>query len=191
MKNRTNKILEFLKEIGKLKKVEREIFLETKKESSAEHSWHLAMFIMLFEKDLPNKLNFNRMLKMSLMHDLVEIYAGDTYLFDEEGRKDKKEREEKAAEKLFSQLPEDLEKEFHELFQEYENNETKEAKIVKSFNHIHPILENIEYNGIGWEFHRTKYEDIEKAKRHLMEHDPFILEIYEKLMKEAKDKKLL
>ena len=191
MKNRTDKILEFLKEIGKLKKVEREIFLDTKKESSAEHSWHLAMFIMLFEKDLPKGLDFNRMLKMSLMHDLVEIYAGDTYLFDEEARKGKKEREEKAAEKLFSQLPEDLEKEFHELFEDYELTKTKEAKIVKSFNHIHPILENIEYGGIGWEFHRTKYEDIEKAKRYLMEHDPFILGIYEKLMKEAKDKKLL
>ena len=93
MEERTDKIISFLKEIDKFKDVKREIFLKDRNENDAEHSWHLAMFVILFERDLPEKLDFKKMLKFALMHDLVEIYAGDTFFFDEEGRKDKKERE--------------------------------------------------------------------------------------------------
>lgn len=191
MENRTDKIIDFLKEIEKLKYVEREIYLKHRKENSVEHSWHLAMFVILFEKDLPKELNFEKMLKMALIHDLVEIYAGDTFAFDPDGIKGKKEREQKAAEKLFSQLPEDLNKELMDLFYEYEKRESQESKFVKSFDQIQPILQNLTSEGKSWKEHNIKYETVDNVKRKNMTHNELILEIYEKLMKEAKDKELL
>lgn len=193
MKTRTDTILSFLKEIEKYKTVKREMFCseQDRKESDAEHSWHLAMFILLFEKDLPKDLNMEKMLKLAMMHDLVEIYAGDTYAFDKEGKKTKKEREEKAAEKLFSQLPEDLCKEFRQLFDEYENTETQEAKTVKSFDKVQPILQNLCSDGKSWKKHNNTYTEIDNYKRKHVEHNKLILDIYETLMDEAKKKNLI
>ena len=136
MENRVDKILAFLQEIEKYKTVEREMFCSNlnRAESDAEHSWHIAMFLILFENDLPKNLDMKKMLKLALMHDLVEIYAGDTFAYDKQNQATKKERESKAAKKLFSQLPKDLNKEFMNLFSEYEEIKTKEAQIVKSFD---------------------------------------------------------
>lgn len=113
---RIDKLIKFLKEIDKLKFIERKVYLSDQKryENDVEHSWHVAMFILLFEKDFP-ELDIEKMLKMALIHDIIEIYAGDTFLYDEEGRKTKKERERKAAKKLFAMLPTDIRKEFFEL----------------------------------------------------------------------------
>src|SRR3989344_203846 len=136
MEDRIDKILSFLQEIEKYKTIEREMFTSNlnRVESDAEHSWHVAMFLLLFEKELPENLDMKKMLKLALMHDLVEIYAGDTFAFDKEKQATKKEREFKSARKLFSQLPEDLNKEFMGLFDEYEEAKTSEGKIVKSFD---------------------------------------------------------
>src|SRR3989338_476599 len=103
MAERDSKILSFLKEIEKFKLIERRVYCSDlkRKESDAEHSWHLAMFIILFEKDIAKNLDIAKMLKMALIHDLVEIYAGDTFAFDKEGQKTKKERELMAGQKLF------------------------------------------------------------------------------------------
>lgn len=186
MNDRIKTIINFLKEIEKFKYIEREIYLNHRKESDAEHAWHLAMFLVLFEKDLPCNLNKEKMIKMALIHDLVEIYAGDTFFFDEEGRKGKKERELKAAKKLFAQLPEDLENEFHGLFNEFENSETKEAKIVQSFDKIQPIIQNICSGGKSWIKHDINYEKLDENKRKYAEHDEKIMEIYNKVMEEVK-----
>lgn len=143
MNGRQEKLLEFLKEIDKYKIVERQIYVPGRenKETDAEHSWHMAMFLWLFADDLPKGLDLLKMLKMAMMHDLPEIYAGDTFAFDEEGRKTKKERENRAAEKLFAQLPDDLKKEFTELFHEFEECRTPEAKTVVAFDKIHAAFE--------------------------------------------------
>ncbi len=192
MKDRIDKILDFLKEIEKYKTIERKIILSNgMKESDAEHSWHMAMFLILFQKELPKEASMEKMLKLALIHDLVEIYAGDTFSFDEEARKDKKEREDKASEKLFSQLPEDLGKELKELFNDYNKRESKEAKIVNSIDKIQPILQNIVEGGKNWVTHNLTYEIIDEYKRKDMLHDGFLLNIYNRLMGEAKDKKLL
>ena len=191
MEERTDKIISFLKEIDKFKDVKREIFLKDRNENDAEHSWHLAMFVILFERDLPEKLDFKKMLKFALMHDLVEIYAGDTFFFDEEGRKDKKEREEKAAQRLFSQLPEDLANDFFGLFREYEDSETEESKIVHAFDKMHPLLQNLISEGKTWKKHDISYEKLDKNKRKYVENNQLTFNIYEKFMKEAKDKGFL
>ena len=131
------------------------------------------------------------MLKLALMHDLVEIYAGDTFAYDKQNQATKKERESKAAAKLFSQLPEDLSKEFMNLFDEYEEIQTKEAKFVKSFDKIQPILQNLCSSGKSWQKHKITFSDIDQYKRKYVEHNDLILEIYEKLLNDARDKKLI
>jgi len=193
MEDRINKILSFLQEIEKYKTVEREMFSSNlnRAESDAEHSWHVAMFLFLFEKDLPENLDMKKMMKLALMHDLVEIYAGDTFAFDKENQATKKEREFQSAGKLFSQLPEDLHKEFMDLFNEYEEAKTSEAKIVKSFDKIQPILQNLCSDGKSWKKHGITFSDIDDYKRKHMEHNGFVLKIYEKLLNDAKKRGLI
>ena len=190
---RLNKILSFLKKIEKYKLIEREMYCSDlkRRESDAEHSWHLAMFIFLFKKDLPRNLDLDKMFKLALIHDLVEIYAGDTFTFDKLNRKTKYERESAAAKKLFSELPTDLSKEFMELFEEYETLNTKEAKIIKSFDKIQPILQNLCSEGKSWKKHKIKYKNIEEVKHVYMVHNKLIFEIYRKLLNQAKRKKLI
>ncbi len=193
MENRVDKILAFLQEIEKYKTVEREMFCSNlnRAESDAEHSWHIAMFLILFESDLPKDIDMKKMLKLALMHDLVEIYAGDTFAYDKQNQATKKERESKAAKKLFSQLPKDLNKEFMNLFNEYEEIKTKEAEIVKSFDKIQPILQNLCSSGKSWQKHKITFSDIDQYKRKYVEHNDLILGIYEKLLNDARDKKLI
>ncbi len=190
--DRIDILLDFLKEIEKLKLIERRVFVSNKSrfENSAEHSWHLAMFIILFEMDLPKDLNFNKMLKMALIHDLVEIYAGDTFFFDEEHKKSKKEREKKAAKKLFGKLPEDLKKELNTLFYEHEEAKSKEAKMVRSFDQLQPMIQNILSDGYSWTLHKITAEDVERHKNNYMAHNEKVMQIYKKLFREAKKKKL-
>lgn len=123
MQDRQNQILKFLQEIEQYKTIERQCFTSNpnRRESDAEHSWHVAMFVLLFARDLDASLSIEKMLKLALMHDLVEIYAGDTFAFDNVARETKKIREQEASLKLFAQLPEDLSYEFQSLFDEYES----------------------------------------------------------------------
>ena len=189
MNKRVEKIVSFIKEIEKFKNISRETYTSgERKESDAEHSWHLAISLMLLEKDLEEKFDILRAIKMALIHDLVEIYSGDTFAYDYKGRESKKAREDAAAKKLFGLLPEDIEKEWHELWNEFEENKTKEAKIVTSIDKIHPIFQNICSNGKGWKEHNVKPEEIDNYKRKLMEHNKIIKEIYESAFNEAKNR---
>lgn len=185
------KTLEFLKEIDKFKEINRVITLPklNRMETSAEHSWHLAMFIMVYKDYLPKELDYAKMLELALIHDLVEIYAGDTFTFDYEARKDKKEREEKAAKKLFSILPKELEEKFHYLFDEYENRTSKEAQIVYSFDKLHPMMQVTMANGIDWKENKITFEIADKNKRPKMT-NTITKKLYENIIKEAKEKDL-
>ncbi len=154
-------IIHFMQETEKLKSVMRSVPLSTgdRKESSAEHSWHLAILLMLLQKEAPIGLDFLRTLRMLLTHDLVEVYAGDTRLYDtlvvvpcmaggtvlqydEDKVANKKKCEQAAAAKLFSLLPADLCEEFSDLFREFEARETLEAKFAKALDKLHPLLQS-------------------------------------------------
>lgn len=186
---RHEQILSFLKEIEKYKNVERKcVTTAGRAESDAEHAWHMAMMVMLFEKDLPRDVDRIKLYKMALMHDLVEIYAGDTFAFDQEGKKSKQQREAVAADKLFSQLPDDLKQEFMELFSEFDEVETPESKHAQSFDKLQPMLQNLCTQGIAWKENGIDYNQVDDYKRHLMEHDPFVLSLYEHALGEARDK---
>ena len=184
---RRQKIIKFLKEMDKLKSINRVIDLlhSNRRESTAEHSWHLAMMIITLKDELPEELNYSKMLEIALTHDLVEIYAGDTFTFDKKAREGKKEREEKAADQLFKILPEDLEQKFHKLFQEYEARKTKEAQIVYSLDKIHPVMQNLLSNGRTWKEYKITSEELDENKRPKMKYNIEIYNLYETFLDEA------
>ena len=136
-------IIGFLKEIEKFKTCEREC--QTTKmgraESDAEHSWHLCIFIMLLEKEFGH-LDFSKILKMALIHDLPEIYAGDTNPYRGDVS-NKEENEKQASEELFNQLPEDIGEELKAVFEEYLQQESAESKIVKAADKLMPLIQNL------------------------------------------------
>ena len=184
---RRQKIIKFLKEIDKLKSINRVIDLlhSNRRESTAEHSWHLAMMIITLKDELPEELNYSKMLEIALIHDLVEIYAGDTFTFDKKAREGKKGREEKAANQLFKILPEDLEQKFHRLFQEYETRKTKEAQIVYSLDKIHPVMQNLLSSGRTWKENKITFEELDENKRPKMKYNTETYNLYETFLDEA------
>lgn len=150
---RLAKQIEFIVEIDKLKRVFRQnvVIGTDQQENDAEHSWHLAvMAILLSEYSLTTELDILRVIKMLLIHDLVEIHAGDTFCYDDKGNKDKVEREIKAAKKLFSILPSDQAQEIMDLWHEFESMETPEAGFAASLDRLQPLLLNYHTNGHTW-----------------------------------------
>jgi putative hydrolases of HD superfamily len=162
-----------MQEIEKLKMVYRSVYLSNleRKESSAEHSWHLAIFLILLQKEIPSDLNLEKTLKMVLIHDLVEVYAGDTpvmdtiagytydnkIVFDKQKIYEKKEKEFQSATKLFKILPEDLKEEFHILWNEYEERKTVEAKFAKAIDKIQVLLQNSVSQGLDYKEYNSTY----------------------------------
>ena len=187
------KLIKFLKEIAKLKNVERRVLISNMKrwESSAEHSFDLAMWVWILSPYLPKNLDLPRTMKLVLLHDLVEIYAGDTFFFDHKKRKTKKMREDRAAKKLFAQASPELKKEFTKLWREFETSKTKEARVAKSVDRLQPILQNILTGGYSWRKHHITEEFIQDHKKQYMVHDPFLLKLYNALIKEARRVKIL
>ena len=147
-----NKILKFTAEIDKMTSVFRRTMLvdKSRRENDAEHSWHIAVMAILFEKFAPAGTDISRAVKMCVVHDLVEIYAGDTFAYDINGNKSKAEREAKAADKLFGMLPEDVGKEIRLLWEEFDRMETPDAKYAACMDRIQPYLHNTLTDGHTW-----------------------------------------
>jgi len=181
-----------LKTIDDYKIVLREIYhKQGRQESDAEHSWHVAMFCFLFEKELPKEIDRIKLYKLALMHDIVEIYSGDPWFaLNDTEKAEKRQKEQEAAKQLFAQLPSDLEKEFHDLFHEYEQGTTPEAKMIKGFDKLQPILTNIAAGGISWQKNKVTKELLYKHKWDKVKEDELLKRIYELLIEEAETKKL-
>ena len=147
-----NKILKFTAEIDKMTSVLRRTMLidKSRRENDAEHSWHIAVMAILFEKFAPTGTDISRAVKMCVVHELVEIYAGDTFAYDINGNKSKAEREAKAADKLFGMLPEDVGKEIRLLWEEFDRMETQDAKFAACMDRIQPYLHNTLTDGHTW-----------------------------------------
>ncbi|MDD4544084.1 MAG: HD domain-containing protein, partial [Clostridia bacterium] len=149
MTDRITKQIEFIKEIDKMKNILRMTLVSEseRRENDAEHSWHLAMMAMLLEEYSDKPVNISHVLKMTLVHDLVEIYAGDTFAYDIEGNKDKEERENKAAEKLFSMLPDDQKDLIMSLWKEFDALETDDSLFANAMDRFQPFLSNVMTSG--------------------------------------------
>lgn len=183
--------LEFLEEIEKFKKIERgNYFPDSERgETDAEHSWHLAMFLFVFMEDLPEGVDAFKLLKLALIHDLAEIYAGDAFFLTDEGKKaEKKEKEFQAAQKLFLQLPENLAKEYLELFEEYEARETTESQLVAVFDKIQAIHQNLSSGWLTYKKHNLSIDDILAYHKIPMEYNDLTKRVYVYIFEEAKNR---
>ena len=162
MKDRLKKQIEFMLELDKMKNLYRQTYVlhEDRKENDAEHSWHLAILTFLLAEYSKANINVTHVMKMVLLHDVVEIDAGDTYCYDNEGNKSKAEREEKAAQRIFGLLPEDQRKEFYELWREFEDSETPDARFAAMLDRIQPLLLNYTKCGISWQEHGIHKEQV-------------------------------
>ena len=141
---RLEKQLRFALEIDKEKNVFRQTHLSGhgRNENDAEHAWHMAIMAYLLREYANEEVDITRVMLMCLIHDLVEIDAGDTYAYDEEGLKTQKAREEAAKERIFSILPEDQKAELTSLFDEFEAYETPESRLAHSLDNLQPLLLN-------------------------------------------------
>ncbi|MCL2286833.1 MAG: HD domain-containing protein [Firmicutes bacterium] len=145
--------LHFLIEADKMKSVFRQTLLldKSREETNAEHSWHFALMAMtLFEYAGIDNVCLNRVIKMAILHDLVEIYAGDTPAFDELGKEDKEAREQEAANKLFSMLPAEQAAEYRALWEEFDAMETPDAIYAAAIDRLLPFLSNHLTDGHSW-----------------------------------------
>ncbi len=143
----------FLMEADKLKTVLRQTLLAdgSRRENDAEHSWHFALYAMvLYEYADTGKVDLFRVLQMALVHDMVEIYAGDTFCYDTAGAADKHERETAAADRLFAILPPDQRDYYKELWREFESMETPDSRYAAAIDRIQPLLNNYLTNGHTW-----------------------------------------
>lgn len=152
----------FILEVDKLKTVYRQSLITdaTRFENDAEHSWHLALMAFLLAEHIDEKVDLLKVMKMVLMHDIVEIDAGDTYCYDEQAKLDKREREEKCADRIFSMLPEEQAQEMFALWEEFERMETPEARYAAALDRLQPVLLNYTANGQSWKNHDISIEQV-------------------------------
>ena len=158
MEDRLKKQLDFSLEIDKEKNIFRQTHLSGhgRNENDAEHAWHMALMAYLLREWANEEVDIARVMILCLIHDIVEIDAGDTYAYDEEGLKTQKAREEAAKERIFSLLPEDQKEEFTALFDEFEENETAEARYAHAMDNLQPLLLNHSNGGSDWIEHKRQ-----------------------------------
>lgn len=169
--NRLEQQLQFILEIDKVKKIIRQTPLSdaSRKENDAEHSWHIALMAYLLQEYAEEPVEVSKVMLMVLIHDLVEIDAGDTYAYDEEGAKTKDERERKAADHIFGMLPEDQGMYLKALWEEFEAYETAEARYAHLLDNFQPLLLNDAAGGISWTEHQVKKSQIYKRNEKVEE----------------------
>ena len=168
--------IQFIVEIDKVKQIFRQTYLSdaARKENDAEHSWHIALMAFMLKEYVTEPVDVMRVMIMVLIHDLVEIDAGDTYAYDPEGAKTKAEREQKAAERIFGLLPEDQGAYFKGLWEEFEEYRTSDAKYAHLLDNFQPLLLNDASGGKSWEEHSVKKSWIYKRNERMEETSPEI-----------------
>ena len=150
--DRLERIVEFCRTIDREKFIQRKTYLTDgeRLENDAEHAWHLAVMALLLGEYSNSEIDLLRVVSMVLIHDLVEIYAGDTFAYDEAGMKTQKARESAAADKLFPMLPDDLASRFRGLWDEFESEETAEAKFAHTLDNFQPMMLQAASDGRAW-----------------------------------------
>lgn len=161
-KSRMEKQFDFFREIDKEKFIGRQTYLTDarRKENDAEHAWHMAIMTILLSEYSNEEIDVLKTVTMLLIHDLVEIDAGDTYAYDEEGNKTKRAREVAAADRIFGLLPEDQGQKLRELWDEFEEWESAEAKFAHAMDHIQPLMLNAATDGKSWLEHGVRLSQV-------------------------------
>lgn len=189
-KEKFQKQLDFILEIDKEKNILRQTHLTgyTRQENDAEHAWHMAIMIYLLKEYANEEFDVTKAMMMALIHDIVEIDAGDTYAYDVENKKTQEERERKAAERIFGILPEEQQKELKGLFEEFEAGETKEAKFVRAMDNLQPLLLNNSNDGEDWKKRGIKKSQVLKRQERTKPGSEEIWDFSVKLVQENVEK---
>lgn len=182
------KQIKFIVEIDKVKQVLRQnvVVGTSRNENDAEHSWHLAvMAILLSEYAVAKEIDILRVVKMVLIHDLVEIDAGDTFCYDEKANEDKEQREEMAAQRLFNILPTDQAKEIYELWREFEELKTPESRFAACLDRLQPLILNYNTNGHTWKKPGITSKKVLKRNEPLKENTPLLWEYVKEVIEDS------
>ena len=181
---RLQKQMEFILEVDKVKQIVRQTYLTdgSRKENDAEHSWHLALMAVLLKEYANEEVNLEKVIPMVLIHDLVEIDAGDTYAYDRAGLATQRDRETKAADRIFGMLPEDQGRRFQNLWEEFEAYETAEAKFAHVLDNCQPLILNDASGGKSWKEHTVHKSQIYKRNEHTAEGSREIWEYMKQLI---------
>lgn len=152
----------FIKEIDKEKMITRQTYISdaSRRENDAEHAWHTAVMAILLSEYANEKIDVLKTVTMLLIHDLVEIDAGDTYAYDEEGKKTQRMREERAADRIYAMLPKEQGHKLRELWEEFEERKTPEAKFARVMDNLQPMMLNDATDGKAWIEHGTELAQI-------------------------------
>ena len=189
-RERLEQQIRFIIEVDKVKNIFRQTYLAdaNRKENDAEHSWHLALSAVLLKEHVKEDVDLLKVIIMVLIHDLVEIDAGDTYAYDPEGAKTKRARELKAADRIFGILPEDQGSYFRKLWDEFEEYESADAKFAHLLDNFQPFLLNDASNGLSWTEHGVHKSQVCKRNEKVPETSEIIwnkmLEVMDKHIEE-------
>ena len=186
MDERLQKQLDFILEIDKEKNIFRQTHLSGhgRNENDAEHAWHMAIMAYLLQEYSNEKIDVARVMLMCLIHDVVEIDAGDTYAYDAEGLKTQKAREEAAKERLYSMLPEDQKADLVTIFDEFEERKTPEAKFARALDNLQPLILNNSNDGGDWKNHDVTAKQVYGRQSRTREGSEKLFEVTDQILKE-------
>ncbi len=182
--------LEFFLETDRMKYVIRRTPVGniSRKENDAEHSFSLALLAMVLSDYADESVNVDRVIRMALVHDLIEIYAGDTYVYDEAAMQTKAAREDAAAEKLFGMLPKEQGGEYEALWREFDAEETPDARFAACLDHFQPLLMNYYTGGVSWMEHDVCVEQVRKRMQIISEVSEQLDELVQAMLADAVQK---
>lgn len=179
--------IQFIVEIDKLKSILRQTLLtdRSRRENSAEHSWHITLMAVLLAEYAPTSVNVLRVIKMLLIHDLVEIDAGDTFCYDLQHNQSKVERETQAADRLFALLPPDQALELRSLWDEFEAQSSSEARFAAAIDRLQPLLNNYQTEGGTWQQHHITCDRVLQRAAPMAIGAPALWEFTQQLIQDA------
>ncbi len=190
MDDRLERQLDFICQLDKLKKVQRQTWLmdTSRKENSAEHSWHIAVMAMVLgEYASDGGVDVSRVIQMLLVHDIVEIDAGDTFCYDSAAVSGQHDREQLAARRIFGILPDDIGRRFHDLWDEFEARESPEARLANALDRLQPILNNYHSSGKSWQENGISRDQVLARNRIMALGAPTLWAYIEELIDRAVD----
>ena len=184
------KQLDFALEIDKEKNILRQTHLSGhgRNENDAEHAWHMAIMAYLLREYSNEPVDITRVMLMCLIHDVVEIDAGDTYAYDEEGKKTQKAREEAAKERIYSLLPEDQKEELAAIFDEFEESKTPESKFAHAMDNLQPLMLNNSNDGGDWREHGVSAKQVYGRQSRTKEGSEKLSEVTDQIIKKHREK---
>ena len=181
---RLEKQIAFILKIDEEKNIMRQTHLSHhgRRENDAEHAWHMSIMAYLLKEYANEEVDISRVMIMCLIHDLVEIEAGDTYAYDMEGKKTQREREEKAADHIFGLLPDDQRDELRGIFEEFDTGDTPEARFARAMDNFQPLLLNNSNGGGDWKEHDVSRSTVETRQSRTAEGSKILYEKTEEIL---------